>query len=704
MTIPFLSYFKKGKAAAVKEAPAKPVLPPLEKPSSERFSKTVMPNATRTLPPQDPFEMAARSTALGGHMPGLAVAPAPARTVSFSPNSPALAAQRDLPPAVALALEPQVERVISLELSDVLTEMTPGYIKPIEAIDTSRRILVKAAEVEKGMARGKPTVSLATVYQQVPEIFICRISDSDESQLQLPIQKVLDAFAKLHVRGDQEQHMIVPQVETPFLKVAVEDGSEFGTPMEPLEMSPGLMPSVRVEMPTAEAFAAAEPEAAADAMVKMAPAPSTNGHGPQSPKRIPFKLSPNGTDAPAPESVPASSGPSVPNPLPSPLAPAAGIDDSGRHSTSSAATPKPAPVRIPFKMISTPAPVVEEDAKPKADPWLTKENLATSEEAPLEPTVATTIVPETARVAEVKIALPLLPILKSLPPMQLTGDPSCVPADVRFELPFALIEPQLASGRVSVTAKVFEVSIPMSFRGLFQAGPGAVDVALPLQEVLKNLPATSLRMRDDQEEQDAGQNFATPFSAKAEEDAKRFNVPATPVAKPAVPEPEPVTAVASPVGEEKAAETAAATSEEKTEEKASGRLRTPLQVALDTDEKLDAKGVVALVNKIPGVKSCAILFGDGLSLAGSLPAELETDGICAMAPSLMQRIENHLVDTKLGLLRGMTLSCAKGAITFYMHENLCLAALHADIDLPAETRDRLGRIVHELSRKYSHPI
>jgi hypothetical protein len=75
-----------------------------------------------------------------------------------------------------------------------------------------------------------------------------------------------------------------------------------------------------------------------------------------------------------------------------------------------------------------------------------------------------------------------------------------------------------------------------------------------------------------------------------------------------------------------------------------------------------------------------------------------------MAPSLMQRVENHLVDTKLGQLRGMTLSCLKGAITFYMHENLCLAALHSDLDLPSETREKLSRIVHELSRKYSHPI
>jgi hypothetical protein len=52
----------------------------------------------------------------------------------------------------------------------------------------------------------------------------------------------------------------------------------------------------------------------------------------------------------------------------------------------------------------------------------------------------------------------------------------------------------------------------------------------------------------------------------------------------------------------------------------------------------------------------------------------------------------------------MTLSCTKGAITFFMHENLCLGALHANGDLPAETREKLGRVVHELSRKYSHPV
>jgi predicted regulator of Ras-like GTPase activity (Roadblock/LC7/MglB family) len=727
MTIPFLSYFKKARgngAAKVKEAaPAPP--PPLEKPSSERFSKTVMPNATRTLPPQDPFEMAARSTALGGQMPTAVMsAPIPAapRTISF--NAPTnVPPKRELPPAVALALEPTVERVISLELADVVAGMPPGHVKPLNEEDSQRRILLRASEVEKGMASGKPSVSLATIYDQVPEIFLNTVAPSDTSwQVQLPFAKVLDQFTNLHVRADQERHLVVPQVETPFLKVAVEDSSEFGTPIEPLEMNPGPLPSVRVEPPTAQAFAAAEPEAAANANFKMAPVKSPNGKMPAAPARIPFKLSPNGTDAPAPESVPASSGPSVPN-LSAPLASVAlrnGATESGENvapsqKPGSAMPMTTPPVRIPFKMIASP--VADEEAKPKLEPWLTKESLA-AENAPAEPVP----VSETPGQTEIKIALPLLPILKSLPPLQLTGDPSCVPPDVRLELPFALIEPQLASGRVAVTAKVFEVSLPVSFRGLFQQGAGAVDVSLPLQEVLKNLPAASLRMRDDQEEQDAGQNFATPFSAKAEEDAKRFNVPAAPVSKPVVPDDTAAPSASDSVESEsaapetKAAERGVAEVSSAPREKAvnpetasaeisSQRpLRTPLQVALDTDEKLDAKTVVALVNKIAGVKACSILFGDGLSLAGSLPAELETDGLCAMAPALMQRVENHLVDTKLGLLRGMTLSCGKGAITFYMHENLCLAALHAEHDLPDETREKLSRIVHELSRKYSHPV
>ena len=49
MTIPFLNFFKsKTRARRMRSRPTAAVLvPPIDKPSSERFSKTVMPNATR---------------------------------------------------------------------------------------------------------------------------------------------------------------------------------------------------------------------------------------------------------------------------------------------------------------------------------------------------------------------------------------------------------------------------------------------------------------------------------------------------------------------------------------------------------------------------------------------------------------------------------------------------------------------------------
>ena len=486
MTIPFLSFFKKVKeqAMAKKERPVALLkqVAPLEKPSSERFSKTVMPNATRTLPPQDPFEMAARSSAMGGQMP----------SASAVASAPVAARPRDLPPAVALALEPRVERVISLELADVATQMPAYYIKPIESIDGTRRILLKASEVERGMASGKPAVSLATIYQQVPEIFLRSIAPTDQAQVQLPFKKVLEQFTKLQVRSDQERHQAVPQVETPFLKVTLEDNSRFGTTIEAVETAD--LPPVRVEPPTAEAFAAAEPEAAGNGFVQRPTSENTSAM----PTRIPFKLSPNGTGGLAPESVPASSGPSVPTSFASP----------------------PAPTRIPFQMTAP-----SDDLRTKREPWLTAESLAASAETP--------VAPATESKPEVKITLALKPILQGLPPFQLGGDPGSVPAEAQIELPFSLIEPQLAAGRITLTPEVFAAGLPAEYRSLFKAGEAA-DVMLPLHEVLKNLPAASLRMRDDQEEQEAGANFATPFSAKAEEDAKRFNIAGTAVAKPIV--------------------------------------------------------------------------------------------------------------------------------------------------------------------------
>ena len=647
MTIPFLNFFKKVKDQALvrKEQPviAGQRVAPLEKPSSERLSKTVMPNATRALLPQDSFAMAARPPAIGGPVPGAGtVGSSASRTIAFGASAHPSARPSDLPPAVALALEPMVERVIALELADIAAQIPADYIKPIESIDGSRRILLKASEVERGMASRKPAISLATVYQQVPEIFLRSIAPGDPTQVQLPFEKVLEQFVSLQVRSDQDRHQAVPQVETPFLKATLEDNSRFGTTTEVVEIS-DLGP-VRIQPATAEAFAAAEPETAGAGFGRYG---SENTSA--TPTRISLEISPNGTGGPAPESVPASSGPSVPTSLPSATA----------------------PVRIPFKIT-----VPGDDLEPKSEPCLTAEKSETP------------VAPSRGSEAEAKITLSLKPILKGLPPSQLCGDVDSVPPKAQVELPFSLIESQLAGGRITVTPEVLVAGMPVEYRSLIKAGE-VTDILLPLHEVLKNLPSASLRMREDQEEQEAGVNIATPFSAKAEEDAKRFNIAETTAAASPV---TPLTAVeeaqiaAAPVGE-----------------LLDPPPPNPSQVAPETDGKLDDKEVVAYVNRLAGVKGCALIFSDGLSLAGSLPAEYETDGLCAMAPSLMQRIEKHMVETKLGALRSMTLSGMNGAVTFFMHENLCLAALHTSGGLASKVQEKLTRIVHELSQKYSHP-
>ena len=635
MTIPFLNYFKKT-ATPKAPAAARTGNSSVDKLHGARLSKTVMPNTTRTVAPREEFETVPPPS------------PQP-RVYSLGAKAPA-----QLPPAVALALEPTVERVISLELRDIVGEVPAGWIRPVSDSEATRRVLLKAAEVEKGMASSRPSVCLTSIYNQVPEIFVRPVPPSDQAQVPLPFQKVLEQFNNAQTRQDQSRDQTVPQLETPFLRVTLEDNSRFGIPTAPVQICE--KPLANMELATAETIAAAQPEL----FCKPPPAPpapivpavpqlpivrAKDGSGPviklpveelttdeepasappattaaattaaaAAPTRIPFKISPIGTGAPASERVPASRGASVP--------------------TSDAA-----PARIPFKM------AMPNESKP----------------AP-------------AKADGPKISLALKPILMSLPPFQLAGDIKDVPEEARLEVPFSLVGPQLISGRVTLKVEEFANLLPEEFRKFFSAEEINAPVALPLQEVLKNLPAASLRMRDDQELQEKGSDFQTPFAAKAAEDAKRF---APPVAA------KPLKGLPQIVPDLKPA---------------------PAATPAAPKEELDAKTVVADAAKMAGVKACAIMFGDGLSLAGNLPGEFQAEALCAMGPSFLQRLGDHLAATKLGGLRSMTLSCAKAAVTFFMHENLCLAALHAKEELSVEVRERLDQIVQQLSKKYSQPV
>ena len=757
MTIPFLDLFRKltGRfGGGVAEVPAKPaprVIRP-RKADSERLSKTVMPNATRSLssPPADPFRSAATT----------AVTPRSSMPLELGATKITTSASRprasQLPPALARALEPKVERTISLRVADIIDTVPAGFIKPVEILDTNATVLLKASEIEKGMPDKHPTISLPSLYQQVPEIFLRNVRPDDDTRVDLPYERVLEQFQSAHVRADQERDPTVPHVDTPILKATIEDSQRFGTKIAPIETS--LSPAVPVKHATAESIAEAEPDAtpvATEPPVKLTPSGQRviSLHSPdlkpasKTPQPTPDEedisgeeLSPNGTGASASERVPASSGPPVPTPLPfnpglakiafelprekpgskdadkkmlegpqdadseaenqnryakaapklqpepakpltlkldEPISKAAVPDfetllkglqrpdsqaDKENHGAKAVATLQPEPSK-PLTL----KPTWEGPQRPDSEP---DQNRG----AKAAPTFQMPAVKSEPAMAGPTISFSLKVVLQNLPSFQLTGDIASVGDDERITLPLQLIEPQLATGRVSITADDFDKALPEKHRGLFHLDVAKTPVALPLEEVLKNLPATVLKLRDDQESTAIEKDFETPFFLKAQEDAVRFT-----------PKSEPKEQAAVEAKSESAAKTASVEPAPK-----------------PAVEKVDPKEIIAQANALSGVKACAITFSDGLSLAGELPEEAQAEGLCAMAPSMLERITQHVNETKLGELVTMTLYTKNSAVSFFARGNVCLTALHEKA-LEPDSRMQLAGLIEKLSKTYAQP-
>jgi predicted regulator of Ras-like GTPase activity (Roadblock/LC7/MglB family) len=668
MTIPFLDLFKKlssrfnrvaAETQVSTQSPPSAIRP--KKPETERLSKTVMPNATRSFSTSDPFRSAASTTATSRSSVPLELGPNKITTSATRPRG------GQLPPALARALEPKLERTISLRVADFMDAVPAGFIKPVEVLDTNAFVSLKASEIEKGMPDKHPVISLHSLYQQVPEIFLRSVRPDDDTRVELPYEKVLANFQSANVRADQIRDPAVPHVDTPILTATIEDSERFGTKVDPIEASPTLMP---VKHATARSIADAEPDAmpadpqeavtstSSGERVMSLHSKSKNETPKPSPIEadIPFELSPNGTGVSASERVPASSGPPVPTPLPF----------------------TPELEKIPFQPVAEKPATSPLSKQPVAKSVAPSTNATARESIKPTRTIPGPSIPMPPVVSEppkenTSITLLLKTVMKNLPPFQLTGDSATMSDDVRINLPLSLIEAQLASGRVSLPPDVFQAALPEEHRSLFQIDVAKTPVALPLEEVLKNLPATILKLRDDQEQVSVGKEFETPFLAKAREDAKRF-----------IPKPQDNAAI------EPKKETAA-------EAKIDVAPETKLAI-----EKVDPKEIVAQANALNGVKACAITFSDGLSLAGELPADIKADGLCAMAPSMLERAAQHVRGTKLGQVLAMTLYASNSAVSFFAKGNVCLAALHEN-SLTPETLTRLAELLEKLSKTYAQP-
>ena len=106
---------------------------------------------------------------------------------------------------------------------------------------------------------------------------------------------------------------------------------------------------------------------------------------------------------------------------------------------------------------------------------------------------------------------------------------------------------------------------------------------------------------------------------------------------------------------------------------------------------------------LPGIAACSISFADGLTMADNFPPNLGAEGLCAVAPSLLQKIAKHMPETNLGAFTAMTLHCEKSPLTFFMKGNVCLSVLHADKELEPVTREQLADMTKELAQIFAQP-
>ncbi len=265
--------FKKEKE---EEASVQTAVAPLEKPASERLSKTVMPTASRVADAEG-----ART------LPGFLPVTPPAASVELPRVS---LGEEPAAPAAAPESASAQGRTVAVPLAELLPQIPAELLETTE-IDPGHRVVFKAAELERGMANGRPAVSLRSIYQQAPLIFTGEVGAQDEREVSLPFHQVLQQLANLQDQGEEPA-------------IAPDAAAESAAPMTPPQAEPpppAPRKPIRLAMP---------PSASAPASPAAATSPA------------PVKISPHGTGESAAERVPASSGPPVPIPLPAPFAPA----------------------------------------------------------------------------------------------------------------------------------------------------------------------------------------------------------------------------------------------------------------------------------------------------------------------------------------------------------------------------------------------
>ncbi|MDR3401913.1 MAG: hypothetical protein P4L99_05375 [Chthoniobacter sp.] len=404
---------------------------------------------------------------------------------------------------------------IVLTLGDVLSRIPTHYLKP-GTHDAKRELRFKINDLSSDIARGRAAVPLSRIAQLLPEIFVKEISADEDTEVRLPLQKLVEQIGLLRSMPKtapvEKMARSVTPIELPpgiksVLPLEAKKEAPTARPAMPSPMMEPLRPAA--EQPLPPPIILAEP-ASTPKTVELKPAAEQTPVPPVILGPPPMVEPPAPAEAPVPAA--AAAAPVLPV-TPVELVPAAPVlvpEIPEVKQVAEPIQPPPTPEPIPPVATAPPAaamvapepqkivldwgphvPAKVEESKETSAPAAVIEPPPVIEPARVEPAaevqkLAPVESPE-LETGEEKIQLSLAAILRQCPPEIIVGQLPHVDDSVRITLPFAPIDRQLVKGHVEVSALRFIVALPEIYQKYFVAKVG-VKVPIPLEEVFQNLP------------------------------------------------------------------------------------------------------------------------------------------------------------------------------------------------------------------------
>ena len=395
---------------------------------------------------------------------------------------------------------PPPEEIV-LTLGDVLSRIPTPYLKA-GAHDPKRELRFSVNDLSSDIARGRAAVPLSRIAQLIPDIFTKEISKDEDTEIRLPLQKLVEQIGLLRARpqggvADRAPRPVGPAfAEAANLPPSPPDILALAAPVSPETIQPlgEAPPILRFEPePGVElkpAVTSIQPVIVnAEPLIELKPASDE-----------PATLPVAGAEAPAPEtlpSLPPDTTPAAqvepepaPKPEPTPVdAVPAPVETIQTSTEVKAEEPPPIPVGnaeplsriIPFEIPASPTP--DPIPVPAPEPAAEAVPALDFDAPPVE-------VEEPAELGGERIQLSLAALLRQCPKEIIIGDMPMVPDSVRITLPFAPIDRQLVKGHVEISAVRFVAALPIYYQKYFFARMG-VKIPIPLEEVFQNLPNQS---------------------------------------------------------------------------------------------------------------------------------------------------------------------------------------------------------------------